>query len=208
MPLFMYFDSHKIHSCTDALLVPADQKNTPAPTVVYSPCNADSHCDRNQFCAVECFTGGCGRGRDVPAGTLGKFCQPCDRCQSPFDSWVRNCKVCSVLAAGNKGTFQYTPLLSNAIILQYIFKCCCSAIYIQLAKDTMLPRLALCSLSLSLTTDLRGHNSTGQCLSDSDCAEGSYCTSKETCGKFDPEYCNTVSCGLGDAGSFVCWQSP
>ena len=39
------------------------------------------------------------------------------------------------------------------------------------------------------------------CTSDADCARGSYCTSKKVCTAFFKDYCDTNSCGLGDAGS-------
>ena len=39
------------------------------------------------------------------------------------------------------------------------------------------------------------------CSRDSDCPDGSYCTSKSVCVQYDSNYCNTNSCGLGDGGS-------
>ena len=44
---------------------------------------------------------------------------------------------------------------------------------------------------------------TAQCSSDSECPNFSYCSSKKVCVEFDPEYCDTHSCGLGDAGQCV-----
>ena len=56
-------------------------------------CSSDSDCGEGSFCAIECFTGGCGDG-SVEAGTVGQFCQPCDECQMLEDSISGNCDAC------------------------------------------------------------------------------------------------------------------
>merc|ERR1712176_17626 len=46
----------------------------------YPSCAQHSKCDTNSFCATMCHTGTCGNQANVVAGTAGKFCQPCTRC--------------------------------------------------------------------------------------------------------------------------------
>lgn len=36
---------------------------------------------------------------------------------------------------------------------------------------------------------------------DNDCPPGFFCTSHKQCAKYDPRYCFTNACGIGDAGS-------
>ena len=39
------------------------------------------------------------------------------------------------------------------------------------------------------------------CSTDSDCASGSYCSSKKRCQQYHKDHCYYHSCGLGDGGS-------
>ena len=41
------------------------------------------------------------------------------------------------------------------------------------------------------------------CSSDSDCAQGKYCSSKQVCISYSRDHCYYHSCGLGDGGSCV-----
>ena len=54
-------------------------------------------CLPGEFCAMECFNGaGC------PAGTLGKYCQPCAECHSGEDAVAGTCSECSALPSGTR----------------------------------------------------------------------------------------------------------
>tara|TARA_Y100001970_G_scaffold231641_1_gene288011 strand:+ start:1434 stop:3026 length:1593 start_codon:yes stop_codon:yes gene_type:complete len=57
-------------------------------------CQNDSDCMDGEFCAIECFTGGCGIDDSELEGTLGQYCQPCDECQIPEDAVSGNCDAC------------------------------------------------------------------------------------------------------------------
>merc|ERR1712157_257992 len=60
----------------------------------YPSCAQHSKCDTNSFCATMCHTGNCGNQANVVAGTAGKFCQPCTRCNFPSDSVSGDCLKC------------------------------------------------------------------------------------------------------------------
>ena len=70
-------------------------------TAPYLECKSHWKCLVGHFCAVKCFTGGCGENGAVPAGTPGLFCQPCDKCVKAIDSKVRGCAVCQKLVKGD-----------------------------------------------------------------------------------------------------------
>ena len=73
------------------LLSPSpDSTLAPAPKRSYRACSWHSHCDANQFCATECWTGRCDAGK----GKKTKFCQPCEKCINPKDSVSRGCQIC------------------------------------------------------------------------------------------------------------------
>jgi len=60
----------------------------------YSSCTVDADCDDGMFCGIECWTGGCGAEEDIPAGTMGAFCQPCDECHYDSDAVSGSCDTC------------------------------------------------------------------------------------------------------------------
>ena len=57
-------------------------------------CNSDDECADEEFCAIECFTGGCGNDGSVEAGTIGQFCQPCNECELGSDAVSGDCSAC------------------------------------------------------------------------------------------------------------------
>jgi len=57
-------------------------------------CQSDSDCMDDEFCAVECFTGGCGLDDSELVGMVGQYCQPCDECDYPQDAVSGNCDAC------------------------------------------------------------------------------------------------------------------
>jgi hypothetical protein len=61
---------------------------------VYPVCSLDTDCSADQFCGVQCWTGGCGADASIPAGTRGAFCQPCDECEQDDDAVSGSCDVC------------------------------------------------------------------------------------------------------------------
>ena len=67
---------------------------------LYRSCTRHSDCGTDQFCGVECWTGGCDEGRDDPKGKKrkknGKFCQPCTKCKRPTDSVTHSCGICTL----------------------------------------------------------------------------------------------------------------
>ena len=74
----------------------ADQSNaaiTKSPDL-YLSCTAHSDCRANQFCAVRCWTGGCGKDGKVREGKRQQFCQPCTKCRKPADSATHSCDSC------------------------------------------------------------------------------------------------------------------
>ena len=64
------------------------------PSLVYPSCTGRWDCGRNQFCGTECWTGNCGDKQTIPPGTVGEFCQPCDKCLFSKDSVSGNCGAC------------------------------------------------------------------------------------------------------------------
>ena len=94
-------DALKLSMNSNNYVCCADKVVRPDATRLYVPCNSHSHCVKNYFCAIECFEGGCGKDREVPPGTLGKYCQPCDHCKDDFNSITRSCHVCNELKSGH-----------------------------------------------------------------------------------------------------------
>lgn len=57
----------------------------------YPECDGPWECGKQQFCGIQCWTGFCSEDGDVPAGTSGQYCQPCDECTRNTDSVYGNC---------------------------------------------------------------------------------------------------------------------
>jgi hypothetical protein len=72
----------------------SETTETNTSNALYPECTGHSECSEGQFCGIECWTGGCGEAEDVPADTLGQYCQPCDECESGGDSVTGDCAVC------------------------------------------------------------------------------------------------------------------
>ncbi len=68
--------------------------DTSTSTAPYPECSDHSECAEEQFCGVECWTGGCGEEEDVSPNTRGQYCQPCVECESGEDSITGDCVVC------------------------------------------------------------------------------------------------------------------
>ena len=66
------------------------------PPVVYPECQGHWGCGPNRFCGTVCWTGKCGKDGKVRKGTQGKFCQPCEECQTPDNSVTGSCNICPV----------------------------------------------------------------------------------------------------------------
>ena len=61
---------------------------------IYPACSLNTDCSADQFCGVECWTGGCGADMSVPTGRRGAFCQPCAECEQDDDAVSGCCDVC------------------------------------------------------------------------------------------------------------------
>ena len=65
-------------------------------SALYPSCDSHSSCPgKEQFCGIQCWTGGCGVNGRAPRGTVRQFCQPCDECQSDGDSVTGSCSICN-----------------------------------------------------------------------------------------------------------------
>ena len=66
-------------------------------------CKGHWSCKTNEFCATACLTGNCGKDKNIPLGTIGKFCQPCKECTQYSNSVTKSCNVCPPIPkAGDK----------------------------------------------------------------------------------------------------------
>lgn len=82
----------------------SDCCDSPHPT-----CASHSKCGKGNYCATTCFTGKCGKTGTQPAGTAGKFCQPCSTCTQPSFSINSDCSKCEApVAAQQKQAAQDT----------------------------------------------------------------------------------------------------
>ena len=67
----------------------------PVSVAPYPSCTTHSDCGADQFCGIECWTGGCGENEDVPSGTVEQYCQPCNECVQDGDSITGDCSMCN-----------------------------------------------------------------------------------------------------------------
>ena len=82
--IYLFFTDFTTTSTTTAFVAP------------FPSCNAHASCKRGkQFCAVQCWTGGCGADGTARRGTLRNFCQPCVECQKVNDSVTGKCNICN-----------------------------------------------------------------------------------------------------------------
>ena len=91
--------SQRLANITQHLLPVADPPAAPTTKApfVYSSCAEHADCGTNQFCGVNCWTGGCDEGRDDRKGTKREhFCQPCAKCEHNTDSVTHSCEICGV----------------------------------------------------------------------------------------------------------------
>ena len=64
------------------------------PNTLYPECTSHSDCAEDQFCGIECWTGGCGENSEIEANTMGQYCQPCVECEQDDDSITGDCSIC------------------------------------------------------------------------------------------------------------------
>merc|ERR1719174_924641 len=189
---------------------------------VYVSCTEHFNCGRSQFCGTQCWTGDCGFDRSVSAGTVGNYCQPCNKCQNgALDSVTGNCNFCNYKGQCNQdsdcafGFYCTSKKVCARAQTNYCDKNSCG-----LGDAGCNPNDEMgCEAGLVCGKDNCGrfHEqtlSTGipvsssccevppepvLCVSDADCAWGNYCTSKKVCAGYLGDYCDTNSCGVGDA---------
>ena len=59
----------------------------------YRLCGGNGGCGSTQFCGTKCWTGGCGNAGNVGANSVGKFCQPCEKCTDKKFGTNGNCNA-------------------------------------------------------------------------------------------------------------------
>ena len=87
-----------MHTCPQHICHVDPNKSTSK--IMYPPCKSHTDCDKKQYCAIKCFTGGCGIEGDVEKDFRGLFCQPCKKCEF-LGSVTRTCKVCKNSQGGS-----------------------------------------------------------------------------------------------------------
>ena len=98
----MYARKHAHHSTSTHIYI-FKPYVCPNSAALHPSCSAHANCDKNEFCATECFTGKCGPDNDIALGTKGEFCQPCAECRLSFNSITGLCNVCPGNKDGNVG---------------------------------------------------------------------------------------------------------